>query len=284
MDESYSKTRMLEKRFILGVGITNGTKRQTLEYIIKGLEKNNKKYFVVTPNPEILILANKDKTYKDILNNAQVALPDGVGVTIAGKILGIELKGRVTGVELLESLCLTVAEKPIYVGFLGGRDRVAEKTAECLVSKYPGLKVVFVGEEWPIQVDSRGSKMEDSNLKMEGRRLIYPLSSTVKDLPSTFYNLPSKSIDILFVAFGAPKQEIWISQNLDKLPVRVAIGVGGAFDYISRKVQRAPIWVQKLGFEWLFRLVRQPWRIKRQLALLEFSFLVLKEKFGFTSK
>ena len=281
---------MLEKKFILDVGITNATKHEVLEYIIKGLEKNGKKYFIVTPNPEILVLAHKAKTYKNILNNAEIALPDGVGVVIAGKILGVRLKGKVTGVELLESLCSEVSEKPITVGFLGGGYRIAEKTAECLGMKYPSLRIAFAGSEWPKTEEDTQGKIEDRRLKVgvEVRKLkidkkIDLPSSTIKNLPSTFYDL-SSSIDILFVAFGAPKQEIWISENLDKLPVRVAIGVGGAFDYISGKIPRAPDFIQKLGFEWLFRLVIQPWRIKRQLALLEFAFLVLKEKFSRSSK
>jgi len=276
---------MLEKKFILDVGITNATKQEILEYITKGLEKNGKKYFTVTPNPEILVLANKAKEYKNILNNAEIALPDGVGVILAGKFLEVNFKQRITGVELLESLCLAVAKKPITVGFLGGGGRIAEKTVECLQSKYPWLNVGFVGSEWPGTIsqneskfDDRRWKVEDSNLKMEDRRLIDPLTSTLKNLHSTFYHPPSKIIDILFVAFGAPKQELWISENLDKLPVRVAIGVGGAFDYISGRVPRAPRWVQRIGFEWFFRLIRQPWRIKRQLALLEFIYLVLREK------
>ena len=247
MDESYSKNCMLEKKFILDVGITNATKQEILEYILKRLKKNGKKYFIVTPNPEILALANKVKTYKNILNNAEIALPDGIGVIIAGKILGITFKERITGVELLESLCLAVAKKPITVGFLGGGEGIAEKTAECLVEKYPGLKVAFAHPD-------------------------YNFYKNYND-----YN-GYKRIDILFVAFGAPKQERWIYENLDKLPVKVAIGVGGSFDYISGRVQRAPLLVRNLGLEWFFRLIMQPWRIKRQLALLEFAFLILKEK------
>ena len=120
---------MLEKKFILDVCVTNATKQEVLEYIIKGLEKNGKRYFIVTPNPEILVLAHKAKTYKSILNNAEIALPDGIGVIIAGEILGIRFKERITGVELLESLCSEVSEKPITVGFLGGREGIAEYTA-----------------------------------------------------------------------------------------------------------------------------------------------------------
>lgn len=85
-------------------------------------------------------------------------------------------------------------------------------------------------------------------------------------------------IDILFVAFGAPKQEFWISENLEKLPVKIAVGVGGAFDYISGKTPRAPGFIRNIGLEWLFRLIVQPWRIKRQVALLEFAWLVIKQK------
>ena len=139
---------MIDRKNILGVNITNATKKETLEYIIKGLENYPKKYYVVTPNPEFLVIANKNPRFKNILNNAELALPDGIGVIVAGKILGKALKQRVTGTELLESLCKEVAEKPITVGFLGGGPGVADKTAECLVSRYPGLKVGFVGSEW----------------------------------------------------------------------------------------------------------------------------------------
>ncbi|EKD64610.1 MAG: hypothetical protein ACD_50C00338G0015 [uncultured bacterium] len=234
---------MLEKKKILGVGITNSTKEKILEYILKSLEKKDKKLFVVTPNPEFLVLANKDSGFRKVLNNADLALPDGVGVILAGRILGNSFEERVTGVDLMNDLIFHVAKKPITVGFLGGRDGVAEKTAECLQKKHPKLKIAFVGEEWGI--DSRRS-----------------------------------NIDILFVAFGAPKQETWISENLEKIPVRVAIGVGGSFDYIIGLVPRAPLFIRKIGFEWLFRLIIQPWRLKRQLALLEFAWLVLKEKFS----
>jgi len=261
---------MLEKKFILGVGITSATMGEVLEYIIKGLEKNKKKYFIVTPNPEILTLANNDFSYRNILNRAKIALSDGVGVIMAGKILGRSFKARVTGVDLLEKLCQRAAEKPITVGFLGAKDKIAEKAAECLQKKYPGLKSVFAGERWPgdeIQLNKR-FKIYDLRFKKKREKFINHKS----------YIINHPAIDILFVAFGAPKQEIWISENLDKLPVRVAIGVGGAFDYISGKVVRAPLIIRRLGFEWLFRLIIEPWRIKRQLELLEFMWLVLKEK------
>lgn len=238
---------MLEKNFLLKVGITNATEQEILEYILQSLKKEGEKYYVVTPNPEFLVFANKHNSFKAILNQARLALPDGSGVIWAGKVLGKVFKERVTGVDLLEKLCKSVAEKPITVGFLGGRGKIAELTAECLRKKYPGLKVVFTGAEW------------------ENKLLKSP-------------KLPRSPIDILFVAYGFPKQEEWMSKNLPDIPVKVAIGVGGSFDYISGSIPRAPLFIRQLGFEWLLRLIIQPWRIKRQLALIEFVWLVLKEK------
>lgn len=231
-----------EKKFILDVGFNNLPDNLILEYVVKSIENSSKRYYIVTPNPELLVIAHDSPMYKRVLNNAKLALPDGIGIMLASKLLGRGIKERIAGVDLVEKLCRGVAEKPITVGFLGGGPGVADKTAECLQKKYPGLKVNFVGDEWG--------------------RLIH----TVK-------------IDILFVAFGSPKQEVWISENLEKLPVKVAIGVGGAFDFISGRVKRAPVWVRNIGLEWFFRFIIQPWRIKRQLRLIEFIFLVVKEKF-----
>jgi N-acetylglucosaminyldiphosphoundecaprenol N-acetyl-beta-D-mannosaminyltransferase len=232
-----------EKTFLLGVGFSNANNREVLEFIITGLEKQSEKYYVVTPNPELLVIANKDSGYREVLNNAKLALIDGIGVVLAGKLLGKPLKERVHGVDLVEMLCSEVSKKPITVGFLGAGPSVAVKTAECLQKKYQGLKISMVSEEWSEE-------------------------------------LKSKKTDILFVAFGSPKQEIWISENLNQLPVKVVIGVGGAFDFISGNVRRAPMFMRKLGLEWLFRLIIQPWRIKRQLKLFIFIYLVLREKFS----
>ena len=233
---------MKNKIFLLGVGFNNLRINDVLELMIKGLEKSEEKYYIVTPNPEILVLANNDPVYKKVINNAKLALPDGIGVMMASRLLSKPLRWRIHGVDLMESICREVSKRPITVGFLGGGANVAESAAECLRVKYPGLKVNFTEEEWNFE----------------------------KKHPET---------DILFVAFGSPKQEIWIAENLSRLPVKVAIGVGGAFDFVSRKVMRAPVLVRKIGLEWLFRLIIQPWRIERQLRLIKFIFLVCKEKF-----
>ncbi len=287
------------KKNLLGIGISEANKEEVLEYIITSLERNTEKYFIFTPNPELLVVAQRDLRFKNALNKADLALPDGVGVIIAGKLLKLGFKGRITGVDLVENLCRRVAEKPITVGFLGGRSGVAVGTAECLRKKYPGLKVGFVGEEWenPIQnsLPARLRKaMQAGKFKIQNSKTGFDskLNSSVdghalgiKDNDKNPTGFPQSQkfinhIDILFVAFGSPKQELWITENLNRLPVKVAIGVGGSFDFLSGRVKRAPTWIQKAGFEWLFRLILQPWRIKRQLRLPKFVFLVLAQKFG----
>lgn len=232
---------------ILGVGVTDATEEEVLEYIKRRLKRGGEKWYIVTPNPEIIVKGYKNIAFRRILNSASLALPDGIGVIWAGNILGKKFKERITGVSTVENLCKMANDFGFTVGFIGGGPKIADRTAECLQKKYPRLRVVFARSTLPHRL----------------------LTS-----PKT------PMIDILFVAFGAPKQEIWISENLRKTPVRMAMSVGGAFDYLSGNVQRAPQWVQDLGFEWLFRLLRQPWRLKRQLSLIEFALLVFKERFS----
>lgn len=241
---------MLKTQTILDIPITSSLKGEILEYIITGLRKKNKKLFITTPNPEMLVACHRDVSLKTLMKTADVSIPDGIGVVWASKTLHKPLQTRVSGVDLMVDLCQECAKQGLTVGFLGGWGNVAERTANCLKKKLPDLKIGFVGEEW----DEDKFKIQNSKFKIEG-------------------------IDILFVAFGFPKQEQWIHDNLDKIPVTAAMGVGGAFDYLSGNVRRAPKWVQNSGFEWLFRLIRQPWRARRQLALIEFVYLVLKERF-----
>ncbi len=262
----------LNKIFLLGVGITNDTSKNILEYILLSLEKGTKSYYVVTPNPEILVYASKHSGFKTILNSARLALCDGIGVISAGKFLGQPFVQRTTGIDFLETVCKAVAKKPITVGFLGGGSGVAERAAECLVSKYPELKVTFIGSRWPQEHSTYEKKYQVSSIK-------YQAKEKNERILNTQYLIPNTSIDVLFVAFGFPKQEEWMAKNLNKNIYKVAIGVGGAFDYISGQVQRAPVVFQKIGLEWLFRLFFQPWRIKRQFALFTFVLLVLQERF-----
>ncbi len=248
---------MLKTTQLLGVTITNETTENVLEYVYNHLKNGKNKLFITTPNPEILVYANSHQDYKRLLNQANLSLPDGVGVFIASGLLGNTLKERIPGVDFMEELINKSDGKAVSIGLLGAGRGIAKRTAECLKEKYPWVRIAFAGAEWP----DDGFKIKDLRFKNT--------SEASSSQPQ---------IDILFVAFGFPKQEEWISKNLERLPVKAAMGVGGAFDYISGNVPRAPYIIRAMGFEWLYRLIRQPWRFKRQLALFEFIWLVVKDR------
>lgn len=274
---------------ILGVKVNNITEKEALEFIIKGLEQKGRIIKIFTPNPEIIMAALKDEGFKRVLNTADVALADGVGLLWAAKMLGKQLQKRIAGVDFMEMLCKEASKRGLTVGFLGGRPKIAERTAECLLRRYPSLKVVFAGEEWlgaeagnALRSVRNFSRQQLQSPPVDKHSLLSKNADIEKFVPPRATGSPrlNESIDILFVAFGFPKQEQWIYENLPKIPVGVAMAVGGSFDYMSGAVPRAPLLVRKLGFEWLFRLIREPWRIHRQLALIAFVLLVLKEKFS----
>ena len=245
------------KKYLLGVKIDDVNVGQAVQIVETWLEKSEKHY-IVTPNPEFLVDAQNDPEFKKILNEADLSIPDGIGLRI-----NTDIVCNTPGIDLMEELIKMAAEKAVTVGFLGGRDEVAEKAAERLQKKYPKLKVTLATSGGVIQNEVRDlSRMRVSN------KLRDSSASPQNDI-----KIPPT--DLLFVAFGHPKQEKWIVENLDKIPVRVAMGVGGSFDYISGRVPRAPLLIRKLMLEWLFRLVIQPWRIKRQLKLLKYLWLVM---------
>lgn len=250
---------------LLGISFTNATEQEALDYLFETLLRDKKKSYIVTPNPEIVVYALTHSSFKTILNQAQLALPDGVGITLGAWWLGKPFSQRITGVDFMLLSCRESVKRAVKIGLLGAGVGVAERTAERLRFLYPGIQIVFVGEEWP----------PEGSMNYVGRS-----TYTNEKTHNTSYILHDTSIDVLFVAFGHPKQEEWIAANLERLPVKVAMGVGGAFDYLAGDVVRAPGMVRKLGLEWLFRLIRQPWRWKRQLSLFQFGYVMLKEKLG----
>jgi len=246
----------LSKIDILGVRIDDVAMNEAIARV-EVMLADDKKHQIVTPNPEFAMLAQKDEAFRQILNEADLAIPDGIGILAAAKYLamgatsvpilrelqkiaqgfwvGFSLlfKGiggareRVTGTDLMLKLCERAAQKGWRVFLLGGDVDVAQAAAKCLLAQFPSLRIA-------------GTSSAD---------------------PSSDFRLPTS--DFLFVAYGAPKQEKWIAKNLTKIPVKVAMGVGGAFDFITGKQKRAPTFVQKLGLEWLWRLSRQPRRLPR---------------------
>ena len=239
----------MKKNSILGVGVSNTTKNEALEFIISGLEKRRQKIAIFTPNPEIIVFAHKNREFREILNSASLALPDGIGVMLGGKFLGKGFKERITGIDFMKMFCKEASIRAFTVGLIGGGPQIAEKTAECLRQLYPKIKVQVFPEDF-FEKKALQDKLGDKKV----------------------------AVDVLFVALGFPKQEKWIYEHLPEIPVTAAMAVGGSFDYISGAVPRAPTLIQKLGFEWFYRLAREPWRWRRQGALIEFILLVLKER------
>ncbi|HRN96420.1 MAG TPA: WecB/TagA/CpsF family glycosyltransferase [Candidatus Levybacteria bacterium] len=234
---------MIQTTEILKIQFATSSKEEILETVIIGLKDKAKKTVIVTPNPELVVMGLASKPYQDILNAADISLPDGVGIVWASKVLGKGIKARISGVDFMKSLCEKVSKQPVTIGLFGAQPGVAEETANCLRKMYSDLHISYVSDTWNLQ------------------------------------KATEEKIDILFVALGSPKQEQWIYEHLEELPVKVVMGVGGSFDMISGKVKRAPEFVRSLGLEWLWRLMIQPWRWKRQLRLLEFIRLVLLERY-----
>lgn len=228
---------------ILGVKISKVTYESATK-AVEGFLADGKKHYVVTPNPEFLVLAESDREFRQILNRADLAIADGVGLRLVG---GLQ---TVTGTDLMIKLCRLAAKKGYSVFLLGGLDGVAEEAAKRLKERFAKLNIVGTSEADPTSV------------------------------PSSIFPRRSSRVDLLFVAYGAPSQEKWIACNLPKIPVRVAMGVGGAFDFIAGKRKRAPKILRRLGLEWLWRLVQEPQRYPRILnATLKFPLLVFKQNF-----
>lgn len=239
---------------MLGVQIKKESKTDILEKIKKYLLHPHGFFHIVSLNPENMVIAQKDHVFKEVLNKAQIKLIDGVGVVLAGRILHRDLGKRTPGVDFMENLLHIASLGRLRVVLIGGRGNLAETLADCYNREFSEAK--FLGLE--------GFKDIRKPKESESKKLF----SIVADYKPHF----------LFAAFGSPDQELWLWRNRRHFEGIVCMGVGGGFDFPAGRVRRAPLLVRKLGFEWLYRLVLQPWRIKRQLRLPLFLWLVFKEK------
>lgn len=234
---------------ILGVRIDAVTFKEATDQALDILKGKEQQYFT-TPNPEITLEASKNNKYKKILNNSALNIPDGIGLLYASKLLNIlgltktSLTERVTGTDLTIKLIQLSKEHNFSIFFLGASETSNAQTVE--YAKRHNTKVA-------------GSYTDD----IDSQECIDAIKKAKPDL--------------LLVALNFPRQETWIATNLPKLnSVKLAIGVGGAFDFISQTKKRAPLLLQKLGIEWVYRLIQEPRRIKRILnAVIVFPYKVL---------
>jgi N-acetylglucosaminyldiphosphoundecaprenol N-acetyl-beta-D-mannosaminyltransferase len=243
---------------ILDIPIDGVTRQEALDRVEEYLEKPGQR-LITTPNPEMLVEAAKDARFREALQKADLAIPDGNGLLLAARMRGKRLPERVTGTDLVDDIAGLAARRGDKVFLLGAAPGVATEAAEALTKKYPGLIVAGAESGGQVERDQAGIPMIDD----------HELVKLIRAEP-----------DILFVAFGHGKQEEWILEHLSRLPtVRVAMGVGGAFDFIAGRVRRAPAFMRRLRLEWLWRLILQPRRLKRIWnAVFVFLCLVLREK------
>lgn len=221
---------------VLGVGFDNVTKAEAVERALALIDAREGRY-VVTPNPEIVMLAKENPALKEALAGADIVLPDGAGIVKGAAILGRPMKEKVPGIDFACGVMARLAERGGSVYLFGAKPGVAEAAAETLRTKFPGLV---------ISGTSNGYFSDDG-----------PIIETIKDAAP----------DFLLVCLGAPKQELWMAKMSGKLPVGLMVGLGGSLDVFAGTVKRAPEAWQKLDLEWLYRLLKEPRRIGRMMKL-----------------
>jgi N-acetylglucosaminyldiphosphoundecaprenol N-acetyl-beta-D-mannosaminyltransferase len=241
-----SRVRSLD---ILGVRVDDVTYAEALR-LLQQYVASGQPHYVVTPNPEIVMTAREQPALRLALAGASLAIPDGGGLLLAARLWGCPLREQVRGTDLVYRAAAQGSRDRQRWFLLGAEPGVAAEAGRRLSARYPGLQIAgtYAGSPHP---------------RDDG-----PTSEAVS---------AAGPVDVLLVAYGAPGQELWMARNVAALGVPVAIGVGGVFNYIAGRALRAPRWMRGAGLEWLFRLVTEPWRWRRQLALPRFLAAVFRE-------
>jgi N-acetylglucosaminyldiphosphoundecaprenol N-acetyl-beta-D-mannosaminyltransferase len=236
---------------VLGVRVDDVTLAEAVA-IGEACVRSGQPHRIVTPNAEFVMAARRDPLFRRILNDSTLAIPDGAGLLLGGRLLGTPLRQQVTGTDLADRLAGLCARAGYRLFLLGAMPGVAEEAANRLCRRHGGLQIAgtLAGSALPV---SDAATRE--YLRQQGR------------------------IDVLLVAYGARRQEFWLERNQAALGIPLAMGVGGAFDFFAGRLPRAPTWLRRAGFDWAFRLAHQPWRWRRQLALPRFVFAVTAEAY-----
>ena len=239
----------VKKTEILGIPFIHTTHNKLMNEIVIPSVINNEQLFIVTANPEIVMYAKENPSYKHTINNADYVVADGVGIIIASKMTKKPLPERIAGFELMESMLKYSNDNGKSIFLFGSKEQVIEKTTSKIKEKYPKIDIAGFHHGY---VD-----LEDESIIEE---------------------IEEKEPDFIFVALGYPKQELWIERYKGRLKKGIFMGVGGSFDIWAGEAKRAPkLWI-KLNLEWLYRLVSQPKRFKRVLKLPQFLLHVLRGK------
>jgi N-acetylglucosaminyldiphosphoundecaprenol N-acetyl-beta-D-mannosaminyltransferase len=232
---------------ILGVRVDDVDFQESLDVMESAIRERHT-CPVVTPNPEFVMAARRDPEFARVLNSSGLAIPDGIGLMAAAWLLGSHLRKHVRGTDLVHELAARSVARGYRWFLLGAADGIAEEAADALRRRYPGIQIVgtFAGDSRPA-----GDAASRAAIQAAG------------------------GVDVVLVAYGAGAQERWMDRNLAALAIPVGIGVGGVLNFLAGRAKRAPAWVRRMELEWLHRLITQPWRWRRQLALPQFAALVL---------
>lgn len=234
----------MRKETYLGIDVGDFSYSELETKVLEDI-KNKRKSFIVAINPEKVLEAQKNERLTSLLNQATYQIPDGVGILLASRLKRGKIRERITGIDTFLRLCqmATIHEKTIFL--YGAEPGIAKMAKKNLERMFPSIKIVGT---------MNGYERDE--------RIVIDAINQAKP-------------DLLFVALGSPAQEYWIVENMDKIDAKIFQGVGGSFDVISGQVKRAPKLFRKFGFEWLFRLLLEPSRIRRQLKLPMFLWKVI---------
>ncbi len=239
---------------LLGTTLRLHDKSDILEYLEKNTLKNSEFYHVISLNPENFMVARREKTFEEVVRNAQIHIADGTGIVWAARVLKNEVIPRITGVDLMDELLRHAHRYSLKCLLIGGKGNLANTLADCYQRRLPGLKI------W-----SHHGFEDINNPKTGEEKEIFDIVASVRP-------------HFVFVSFGSPWQEIWIDRHRERFGQALVMGVGGAFALLSGEIRRAPHAWRVLGLEWLWRLILEPWRWRRQLKVVQFAGLVLAEK------
>lgn len=238
---------MNKRVIIMDVPINKVTMEEASDQVV-GYLLGEDQHTVFTPNPEIIMDAQKDPELMRILQEADLVVADGIGVVLASRILKVErLPERVGGFDLMQQVLNKIKDKDVKVYFLGSKPGVAKEAANNMRKTYPGINIVGTRDGY------FGPEEE----------------------PDIINEIKALKVDLLMVGLGAPRQEKWIDKHIEELGIKVGVGVGGSLDVMAGTVKRAPEIYQKLGLEWFYRLLTNPKRAKRMLNLPIFGIKVI---------
>jgi len=238
-----------ERVEVLGVGVDALDEKAAIHLIEQFIAEGSPK-IVATADASAVVIAQKDRRFRDVLEKADLVTPDSVGIVWAMRRAGVGIENRVSGIDLVDAICKLSSLKGYRLYFLGAAPGIAERAADKMRLKYPGVNIVGTHDGYFHRDDEAA------------------LVRTVREL----------NVDVLFVAMGIPKQETFIAENLFALNAKVAMGVGGSFDVLSGAVKRAPRWVQSLRLEWLWRLICNPRKWRKVATLPKFWWMVMRTR------